>query len=217
MELDTILGPWRGARSTAIGLLLLIAVAGGLDVTTFLFVGGTFVSNQTGTVLLLVMNAAGGETISTPVGMVSLAFFVSGAAVAGRIVRELQSHRKPRSIRWLIGSEAVLVVGAAILYAAEAHDALVVAPLALAMGIQATLAVRLGLVFITGGYVTGSIVTMAMSSPAGDHTHPWWWYGVIPIVVMAAGGALIGFVSFHSVTGGLLVAAGLIATADAVA
>ena len=44
-------GPWFGRRLPVVALLLLTAVAGGLDAITFLFVGGVFVCNQTGNLL----------------------------------------------------------------------------------------------------------------------------------------------------------------------
>ncbi|MEL7210643.1 MAG: DUF1275 family protein, partial [Actinomycetota bacterium] len=50
---DAEQGPWNDRPRSAAALLLLTVVAGGLDATAFLFMGGTFVSCQTGTVLLL--------------------------------------------------------------------------------------------------------------------------------------------------------------------
>lgn len=216
MTIHRDLDPWRNEPAAAVSLLLLIAVAGGLDVTTFLFLGGTFVSNQTGTVLLLAMNSAGGETISTPVGIASLLAFLIGAAIAARVVsRVAKAGRLPRRARRAIVLEALLVASAAVLVRIEAHDAVVVAPLAFAMGVQATLAIRFGLAFITGGYVTGTVTATVMSSPAGDRSRGWWWYGLFPIAAMALGGILVGPAARWDVTVALVICAVAIAAAAA--
>jgi hypothetical protein len=62
-------------------LLLLTAVAGGLDAITFLFVGGVFVCNQTGNRIFLATSLAGAHEADTAAAACSPVCFVVAAAV----------------------------------------------------------------------------------------------------------------------------------------
>jgi len=66
-------GPWRRDPPAATALVLLTIAAGAADALTFLHFGGSFVSNQTGTVLLLGINLAGVHVANTAAAVSSSA------------------------------------------------------------------------------------------------------------------------------------------------
>jgi len=172
------------------------ASLGGLDAIAFLALGGTFVSNQTGTVLILAMGASGTAQVRAVLGITSLCCFLIGAGTAGRVLPVTAAGEPwPRHTRTVI-SVAVLIAACAILTSVEAVDrAVVVGLAALAMGAQATLARRVGLAYLTTGFVTGAAVAGAMSSPIGDRSTDWWWFAVIPVSALVAGAAVTSLVS----------------------
>jgi uncharacterized membrane protein YoaK (UPF0700 family) len=189
--------PWEADPLGALVLLVLTAIAGGLDAIAFLALGGTFVSNQTGTVLILAMGASGTAQVRAVLGITSLCCFLIGAGTAGRVLPVTAAGEPwPRHTRTVISVEAVLIAACAILTSVEAVDrAVVVGLAALAMGAQATLARRVGLAYLTTGFVTGAAVAGAMSSPIGDRSTDWWWFAVIPVSALVAGAAVTSLVS----------------------
>jgi uncharacterized membrane protein YoaK (UPF0700 family) len=176
-----------------------------LDAIAFLHIGGTFVSNQTGTVLLLAMNVSGSETANTAAALSSLTCFVLGAAAAARYLpKRAGAEHWPRRTPVAVSAELLLVAACVTATSvSDLHPAYGVAPLAGAMGAQATLAKRIGLPSLTTGYITGSTTDMAMGSPAGDDSDRWWWYGAIPAAAIAAGAVVTALLSSRSVTGAL--------------
>lgn len=209
-------GPWYRRYEAASALVLLTAVAGGLDVIAFLFLGGAFVSNQTGTVLLLSMNAAGTNTVSNSIGFTSLLCFIVGAAMAARVLPAVgPRERVPRRTMLIVVAEVVLLLFGALAYSSGFTRPVVVAALALAMGLQAGLARRIGVAFLTTGYITGSTTHMAMNSPIGDHTFAWWWLGLIPLCAMALGGVIVAKVASSTVWGAIVLVSALTALAAA--
>jgi uncharacterized membrane protein YoaK (UPF0700 family) len=209
-------GPWYRRYEAASALVLLTAVAGALDVIAFLFLGGAFVSNQTGTILLLAMNAAGTDTVSNVIAVTSILCFIAGAASSARILPRIgPDDRVPHRTALIVSAEVVLIAVGAFAYTSTADRPLVVAALALAMGLQAALAKRIGVAFLTTGYITGSTTDMAMESPVGDHSFGWWWLGLIPVTAMAIGGVIGAVIASTSVFGALLVVAALTGAAGA--
>jgi uncharacterized membrane protein YoaK (UPF0700 family) len=189
--------PWEADPLGAVVLLILTAIAGGLDAIAFLSLGGTFVSNQTGTVLILAMGASGTAQVRAVLGVTSLCCFLIGAGLAGRMLPVTAAGEPwPRHTRTVIVAEAFLITVCAVLTSIDQVDrAFVVGLAALAMGGQTTLARRVGLAYLTTGFVTGAAVAAAMSSPLGDRSSRWWWFAVIPISALVAGAAAASLVS----------------------
>jgi uncharacterized membrane protein YoaK (UPF0700 family) len=189
-------------------MLLLIAVAGGLDATAFLGVGGVFVANQTGNATLLAMAVAGTHTGNTAAAATSLVCFFVAAALGGRLLSTVPSgERWPSRTSTGIAVEVALVLGGALLARRDAQAAFVIGPLAIAMGLQGALAARLALEHLTGGFITGATTTAAMTSPVGDGSNPWWWYVLAPITVLAVAAGSISVVADHTVPGALFATA----------
>lgn len=184
--------PWDPDPLGAGALLILTAVAGGLDAIAFLALGGTFVSNQTGTVLLLAMGASGTAAVEAAAAITSLASFVVGAALAGRVLpARVPGEPWPTRTRPVLIAEVALIVIAALLSGVfDVRGAVVVAPMAFAMGAQETLARRIALPYLTTGYITGATIGAAVGSPLGDRSARWWWFGIIPVAVLGIGAAI---------------------------
>ena len=189
-------------------MLLLIALAGGLDVIAFLGAGRVFVANQTGNATFLAMAVAGTHSGNTAAAGTSLLCFFGAAALGGRMLRPIPpGQRWPERTSTGIAIEMALVVGGALLAALNTYAALVVAPLAMAMGLQAALAARLALQHLTGGFITGATTLAAMTSPIGDGSNRWWWYVLAPLSVLLAAAGLISLVADNTVSGALLISA----------
>lgn len=208
--------PWSRERASASALVVLMAVAGGLDAIAFLDLGGCFVGNQTGNVLLLGISLTRDSPIDTAATATSLGGFIVGAAALGRW-RTTREDRTPlRRPGLVIAVEAALLTLAAAMSALlDLPAAVMVAPLAVSMGLQAGLARELGVSYLTGGYVTGSTTASAMGSPLGDRSDRWWWHGAVPLLTLAAGAAATAALARVSVPGALaLLAVGAAAAAE---
>jgi uncharacterized membrane protein YoaK (UPF0700 family) len=189
-------------------MLLLIAFAGGLDATSFLGVGGVFVANQTGNATLLAMAVASTHSGNTAAAGMSLVCFFVAAALGGRLLSTIPpGQRWPARTSTGITIEVALVVGGALLAGLDTYAALVVAPLAMAMGLQAALAARLALEHLTGGFITGATSLAAMTSPIGDGSNRWWWYVLAPIAMLVVAAGSISLVAEQTVSGALLATA----------
>ncbi|WCO68806.1 YoaK family protein [Iamia majanohamensis] len=207
--------PWSGDPPDTLALVVLMVVAGGLDATAFLHLGGAFLSNQTGNVLLLGISVTRDSTIDTGASAAALAGFIVGAAGLGRWRQARRARGRTLRPALVMGVEGVVIGAVALVQGvAQVPAALLTAPLALAMGLQAALARRLGVSYLTGGYVTGSTTTSAMRSPLGDDTDHWWWHGAVPLLAVVGGAAAAAGLSRVSVAGTLaLLALGTVAAA----
>lgn len=211
--LQTIVaGPWNRRRGPVITLLLLlIAVAGGIDAIAFVGIGGVFVTNQTGNLVFLSMGVAGTHTGNTAAAATSLVCFVAGAMIGGRLLpRVRRGEVWPSRTSTVIAVEVALIVGGALLSGSDTPAALVVWPMAIAMGLQAALAQRMALEHLTGGFITGATAAAAMTSPVGDRSNRWWWYVIAPVTVLAAAAGSVSVVADHTVPGALVATAFLV-------
>ncbi|MEL7210665.1 MAG: DUF1275 family protein, partial [Actinomycetota bacterium] len=166
-------------------------------------------------VLLLATTVSGASTVNTAAALTSFVAFVLGAALAGRVVPPIEAGRAwPRRTGLAVGAEAALVgIAAVAAWGWDPVAGVLVAPIALAMGIQAAVARRIGLTYLSAGYITGSSTAAAMSSPAGDGSNRWWWYGLVPIAVMGVGAAGTAVVADRSLPAALAAMAVVVAVA----
>jgi uncharacterized membrane protein YoaK (UPF0700 family) len=191
-------------------LLLLTAVAGSLDAIAYVKLGGVFVCNQTGNILLLGISIAEGSASDAATGAMSFAAFIFAAGLAGRLVPPLRrGARWPTRTATAIAIEVGAIGATTSLWAAGASNAVAVGPIAAAMGVQATLARRVALEHLTSGFLTGTLSTAAMTSPLGDNSNPWWWYALAPLVVLTVAAGTVSIVAVESVSWALGIAAAL--------
>jgi uncharacterized membrane protein YoaK (UPF0700 family) len=208
-------GTWQRDPPAVAALIILTIVAGAVDAIAFLHLGGVFISNQTGNLLLVAMATTGMNVVDVGAALASFFGFFVGAAVAGRWLTTTPAgrHRPPRSTTLLLVVLLLLLVGAALVIIDTGAPGMVVIPLAPAMGMQAALAVRLGVRFLTTGFVTGSTVTMSVTSPLGDRTDRGWWHGIVPLAAICLGAVVSAVVSSYSVALAVIAVAGLVAMA----
>jgi uncharacterized membrane protein YoaK (UPF0700 family) len=150
-------------------LLLALTVSTGLvDAVSILSLGRVFVANMTGNVVFVGFALAHAPGFSLAASLVALAGFLVGAAFGGVAVGRL-AHNRGVLLRDVVAVELVLVAGAALLAAVagtpigNAVRDLIVALVALALGIQNAASRRLAVPDITT-----SVLTMTLTGIAAD-------------------------------------------------
>ena len=156
----------------ALTLLSLTFTTGVVDAVSYLGLGHVFTANMTGNVVLLGFGLAGAGHLPVLAPIVSLAAFLVGAAVAGRIATHVKSPLgAPLALAMTL--ETLLVAISALL-AAYVHIApgstaayLSIALLALAMGIRNATVRKLALPDLTTTVLTMTLTGLAADSPLG--------------------------------------------------
>jgi uncharacterized membrane protein YoaK (UPF0700 family) len=151
-------------------LLLLTASTGLIDAASYLGLGHVFAANMTGNIVLLGFGIVGGYGLPVLAPLASLAAFLVGAAVGGRLVR---SRREDRRALFMVALtiEASLLAGAAVLAAAasvrpgSATGDCVIALLALGMGVRNATVRKLAVPDLTTTVLTMTLTGLAAESP----------------------------------------------------
>ena len=195
-------------------LLALTVTTGLVDAVSYLGLGHVFTANMTGNVVLLGFGLAhaGGLPVLAP--LVSLAAFLLGAGVGGRIVAGLAPHHG-RYFRVALAIEAGLLGCAAALAALATVEIgslsayVVIALVAVAMGVRNATVRKLAVPDLTTTVLTLTITGLAADSrPAGGASHN--AYRRIAAVASILIGALIGaLLEQQSLVLPLAVAAGM--------
>jgi uncharacterized membrane protein YoaK (UPF0700 family) len=174
-------------------LVGLTVVTGIVDAVSYVALGHVFVANQTGNVVLLGFALAGAPGLSMLASLLAMASFVAGAGIGGRLVRRVAHHRGAL-LRTGIAAATVLLAAAFVIAfgAAEPVEGprhyVVLITLALAMGVQTSVARRLAVPDLST-----TVVTMTLTGLAAD-AGPAARAGarrVVAVVAMFAG-ALVG-------------------------
>jgi uncharacterized membrane protein YoaK (UPF0700 family) len=160
------------------GLYMISATCGLVDAVCFLALGGVFAEMMTGNLLLMALSIGTGSALGQSARYVpAIAAFSLGALVGGRLLRgpqKLQERRIGFAVEWL-----VIVAATALAWVAEpdAHNLaghIVVAMLALAMGIQNAMVRVHGVPDIAINVMTVTFTgILADSTPAGGTNRNW--------------------------------------------
>jgi uncharacterized membrane protein YoaK (UPF0700 family) len=151
-------------------LIVLTATTGLIDATTYLGLGHVFAANMTGNIVLLGFGIAGAGGLPVLAPMISLAAFLIGAGLGGRLNQRL-ALRFDRGFRVAIALEAAVLAGAAVIAAAvqpragQASGDLVIGLLALGMGLRNATIRVLGIPDVTTTVLTMTLTGLAASSP----------------------------------------------------
>jgi uncharacterized membrane protein YoaK (UPF0700 family) len=97
-------------------LLVLTFTAGLIDATTYLGLGHVFAANMTGNIVLLGFGIAGAGGLPVLAPIVSLACFLIGASLGGRLDARLAA-RSDRGFRVALAFETVVLAAAAVIAA----------------------------------------------------------------------------------------------------
>jgi uncharacterized membrane protein YoaK (UPF0700 family) len=148
--------------------LALTFTTGLIDAVSFLGIGHVFTANMTGNMVFLVFGVAGNGGLPVIAPLVSLAAFLAGAGGGGALASRL-AERHPEHIARALAIEVALIAAAAIFAAAvdirpnAASGDLVIALLALAMGIRNATVRRLAVPDLTT-----TVLTMTLTGLAAD-------------------------------------------------
>ena len=157
----------RPNESLLVPVLLIFTVVTGLvDATTYLGLGRVFAANMTGNIVLLGFALADAGGISATASLVSLAAFLIGSAAGGALARNLETDRR----RW-VGTALLLETLGLCLAAAGAALALsgyvIVAVLAIAMGVRNATVRRLGVPDLTTTVLTMTLTGLGAETIGG--------------------------------------------------
>ncbi|MER7834396.1 YoaK family protein [Streptomyces sp. NPDC096040] len=166
----------RGVRMVFV--LLALTVMGGLiDAVSYLGLGHVFTANMTGNVVILGFAAAGAPGFSVPHSATSLAAFLLGAAVGGRVAARFGGGSRRRWVRVTLAAEAVLLAVSAVVAFARpdgtATTYILIALTAFAMGLRNANVRKLGVPDLTATTVlTTTLTGLVSESRLGDATNP---------------------------------------------
>ncbi len=175
-------------------LVGLTVVSGILDAVSYIGLDRVFTANMTGNVLILAFAAVGTPGLSILATSLSLAAFMLGAGLAGRLASAPQQVSRQLVIP-LIG-ETLLLWGAAgasyLLPLAEPtgiHSLIVM--LGFAMGLRNVVIRRMGIADVSTTVLTGVLSLLAADSVIGTGTGRHWGRRLAQIVALFAG-AFVG-------------------------
>jgi uncharacterized membrane protein YoaK (UPF0700 family) len=198
-------------------LLLLTAVAGLIDAVTYLQLGRVFVANMTGNVVLLGFALAGAGGLSVGASLLALGAFLAGAMAGGRLGRRLGTQRR-RLLATGTALEGALIGLALVVTLANAGHTggairyVLLAPLALAMGLQAATARQVGVPDLTTVVLTMTLTGLAADSRLAGGTGAASARRLTAAAAMLGGALAGGYLALHAgVAPGLGLATGLLA------
>jgi uncharacterized membrane protein YoaK (UPF0700 family) len=152
-------------------MIALTLLTGVVDAVSYLRLGHVFVANMTGNVVFIGFALAGAGGLSVASSLVALAAFLLGARAGGRIGAALGAHRG-RLLRTGGGIQAVLVAAALLVALASVAPMpsgvryAVTAVLAVAMGIQNSVATKLAVPELTTTVLTKTLTGLASEAGA---------------------------------------------------
>jgi len=196
----------RPARLLAAGLS---ALAGFVDATGFLALGGFFVSFMSGNTTRLAVGLADAPAAAALAAWL-IALFVLGV-VLGTLARRRARRHRAAMVLWLVAG--LLALAAALGLAGRAE--LAAGALVLAMGAENAVFERDGEVHIGLTYMTGTLVKLGQHLAAAlAGGAPWGWAPYLLLWLGLAAGAVAGALAWpHLGLGNLWIAAGVAAAA----
>jgi uncharacterized membrane protein YoaK (UPF0700 family) len=179
------------------GLYMISATCGLVDALCFLALGGVFAEMMTGNLLLMALSIGIGSALGETARYIpAIAAFMLGALIGGlmlRAPRRLQERRIGFAVEW-----AIIVAATALTFVAEpdAHNLaghVVVAMLALAMGIQNAMLRVHGVPDIATNVMTVTFTGIIADSALAGGTNRNWRRRTTSVGLFMAGAALGGF------------------------
>jgi uncharacterized membrane protein YoaK (UPF0700 family) len=179
-------------------LLVLTFTTGVIDAASYLGLGHVFTANMTGNIVLLGFGIAGGSGLPVISPMVSLAAFLIGAAVGGRMAGALPARTLHLSRSMLIEAGVVLLATALALVLDVTPNRftgdLIIALLAFGMGVRNATVRRVKVADLTTTVLTMTLTGLAADSPPAGGDGQGSWRRVAAVLAMLLGaiaGALL--------------------------
>ncbi|MFE4518386.1 YoaK family protein [Kitasatospora sp. NPDC056783] len=199
----------------ALALFGLTLVSGLIDAVSYLGLGHVFTANMTGNVVVIAFALAGAPGFSVTGSLTSLAAFLLGALLAGRLATRNAGTRRPRWLRTVFALEVALYgVAAAVVFVRGADGSaqyVVIGLLALAMGIRNGTVRGLGVPDLTTTVLTLTLTGLAADSRLAGGTAPRQRRKILSVVTMLAGAAPGAALVLHGQTAWALVASAALA------
>jgi uncharacterized membrane protein YoaK (UPF0700 family) len=154
-------------------LLVLTFTTGLVDAVSFLALGRVFTANMTGNVILLGFGIAGSGGLPVVAPLISLVSFLLGAVGGGTLVRRMAERHPELVARALAIEVALIAVASVVAAAASVHPGnasayVLIALLALAMGVRNAVVRRIAVPDLTTTVLTMTMTGLAADSrPAG--------------------------------------------------
>ncbi|WP_457034208.1 YoaK family protein [Kitasatospora sp. P5_F3] len=204
----------RDSHPLALALFALSAVSGLIDAISYLGLGHVFTANMTGNVVVVGFALVGTPGFSLAGSLTSLAGFLLGSVLAGRLAIGQLGGGRVRWLRTALLAEAALQGAAtAVAFASggRATEALI-ALLAVAMGLRNGTVRKLAVPDLTTTVLTLTLTGIAADSSLAGGTNPRLGrrlYAVLAMLAGAAPGAWLvihGHLAWAMLAGTLLVA-----------
>jgi uncharacterized membrane protein YoaK (UPF0700 family) len=176
-------------------LLVLTLTTGVIDAASYLGLGRVFAANMTGNVVLLGFGIAGSAGLPVIAPLVSLAAFLSGAVLGGRmgIALDPKEAHLSRAMLIEVGLTALATLIAIVFDITPDHFSgdLIIALLAFAMGVRNATVRRLKVADLTTTVLTMTLTGMAADSQLAGGTGKGSWRRGAAVFAMGIG-ALAG-------------------------
>ncbi|MFJ3307341.1 YoaK family protein [Streptomyces sp. NPDC086549] len=176
-------------------LMTVTAVSGLIDAVSYLGLGHVFTANMTGNVVIIGFAAAGVPGFSVLGSLVSLAAFLAGAVLAGRLETVMRGRTAPGWLRLTLVLELVLLAAATTVAFTAGHALYVlIALIALAMGLRNGTVRKLAVPDVTTTVLTLTLTGLASDSALAGGTGPRAGRRLASVLAMLAGafgGALL--------------------------
>ncbi|MFG2821140.1 YoaK family protein [Kitasatospora sp. NPDC048365] len=199
----------------ALALFGLTVVSGLIDAVSYLGLGQVFTANMTGNVVVIAFALAGAPGFSVPGSLTSLAAFLLGAVLAGRLAARHTPARRGRWLRTALALEVALHGAAAAVVFARGADGsvryLVIALVAVAMGIRNGTVRGLGVPDLTTTVLTLTLTGLAAESRLAGGTAPRRRRRILAVATMLAGAVPGAVLVLHGQLAWTLVAAAVLA------
>jgi uncharacterized membrane protein YoaK (UPF0700 family) len=164
------------------------AVSGLIDAVSYLGLGHVFTANMTGNVVIIGFAAAGVPGFSVLGSLVSLAAFLLGAGVAGRLETVMRRRTAPCWLRVTLVLEMVLLATAtAVAFTASHAVYALIALIALAMGLRNGTVRKLAVPDVTTTVLTLTLTGLASDSTPAGGTNPRAGRRLASVLAMLAG------------------------------
>ncbi|MFD5541672.1 YoaK family protein [Streptomyces sp. NPDC127079] len=211
----------RGVRLVVV-LLALMTVSGLIDAVSYLGLGHVFTANMTGNIVILGFAAAGAPGFSVPHSATSLACFVVGATVGGRVAGRFGGGSRRTWTRVILVAEAALLAGSAVLAFVRPPSAAttysLIALTAFAMGLRNANVRKLGVPDLTATtVVTTTLTGLVSESRFGDATSSRSRRRAAAVLALVGGAVLGAWLVLHHGLGIPLLAAAAVSGVFAVA
>jgi uncharacterized membrane protein YoaK (UPF0700 family) len=179
-------------------LLVLTFTTGVIDAASYLGLGHVFTANMTGNIVLLGFGIAGSGGLPVIAPLVSLAAFLAGSAMGGRMGAGMRTRTPHLSRAMLVEIGVVLLAAALALLVDITPDRfsadLVIALLAFGMGVRNATVRKLKVADLTTTVLTMTLTGLAADSPLGGGDGEGSWRKTAAVLAMLLGaiaGALL--------------------------